>query len=130
MKKILLLVIGILIIAVLILGGTFYWKNFRGVWSSIKKPSQKIEDLLPFSGDDSKVNDNEKSFENSGCIKTGCSGQICSDKDILTTCEFKPEYACYKNTECKRQSNGQCGFTPTKELQECLEKNKENNADN
>lgn len=54
------------------------------------------------------------------CIKTGCSGQVCSDEEVVTTCEYRPEYDCYKQARCERQANGQCGFTPTKELTECL----------
>ena len=54
------------------------------------------------------------------CIKTGCSNQICSDHDVITTCEYKPEYECYKKATCERQANGDCGFTKTKELTDCL----------
>lgn len=54
------------------------------------------------------------------CMKTGCSGQVCSDEEVVTTCEYRPEYDCYKTARCERQANGQCGFTPTKELTECL----------
>ena len=56
----------------------------------------------------------------SACKATGCSGQICSDQDVITTCEYSPEYACYKNARCERQENGQCGWTPTEELVACL----------
>ena len=54
------------------------------------------------------------------CIKTGCSGQVCSDEEVVTTCEFRPEYECYKTARCERQANGQCGFTQTRELTTCL----------
>jgi hypothetical protein len=54
------------------------------------------------------------------CIKTGCSGQVCSDHSVITTCEWRPEYACYQKAECKRQSNGNCGFTKTPGLTSCL----------
>lgn len=54
------------------------------------------------------------------CKKTGCSSQICSDEDVVTTCEFRPEYECYRRAACERQRNGQCGFTMTRELSECL----------
>jgi hypothetical protein len=54
------------------------------------------------------------------CIKTGCSSQVCSDHNVITTCEWRPEYACYQKAECKRQSNGNCGFTKTPELTTCL----------
>ena len=54
------------------------------------------------------------------CIKTGCSGQICSDDDIITTCEFREEYACYKTAVCERGQDGKCGWRDTKELSMCL----------
>jgi hypothetical protein len=57
------------------------------------------------------------------CFVGGCSGQICSDKpDVITTCEWKPEYACYKKFgKCEIQINNQCGWTMTEELKKCLE---------
>ena len=54
------------------------------------------------------------------CIKTGCSSQICADHNVVSTCEFRPEYACYQKATCARQSDGNCGFTKTPELTECL----------
>lgn len=54
------------------------------------------------------------------CIKTGCSSQICSDHNVISTCEFRPEYACYQKATCERQRDGNCGFTKTPELTECL----------
>jgi hypothetical protein len=54
------------------------------------------------------------------CFKTGCSSQVCSDHTMVTTCEFRPEYACYQKAVCERQTDGNCGFTKTRELTECL----------
>ena len=54
------------------------------------------------------------------CIKTGCSSQICSDKTVISTCEWRPEYACYQKAACERQREGNCGFTKTTELTACL----------
>jgi hypothetical protein len=56
------------------------------------------------------------------CMKTGCSGQICSDEEVVTTCEYRTEYECYKKAKCERQANGECGFTKTPELTSCLNK--------
>jgi eight-cysteine-cluster-containing protein len=55
------------------------------------------------------------------CLVGGCSGQVCSDTEVITTCEFRQEYACYRDAECKRQASGECGWTETAELQACLE---------
>ena len=54
------------------------------------------------------------------CRVAGCSGEICSDRDMVTTCEFRPEFACFRAARCERQTGGQCGWTMTPELQACL----------
>lgn len=55
------------------------------------------------------------------CYVGGCSGQICSDREgVISTCEWREEYACYQNAICERQPDGQCGWTPTPELEACL----------
>lgn len=55
------------------------------------------------------------------CFTTGCSGQICADQDMMTTCEWKPEYACYKQFgKCELQAGGKCGWTPSADLTACL----------
>lgn len=58
-----------------------------------------------------------------GCIKAGCSGTICIESgadQLMTTCEMKPEYACYQGAECKVQSSGKCGWTIDERLEKCL----------
>jgi eight-cysteine-cluster-containing protein len=57
------------------------------------------------------------------CIRTGCSGQVCADEEVVTTCEYRTEYECYKKAKCERQTNGECGFTDTPELRRCLKRN-------
>jgi len=54
------------------------------------------------------------------CRPTGCSGIVCSDEDVITTCEYRPEYACYQSATCARQPDGACGWTQTPELEACL----------
>lgn len=54
------------------------------------------------------------------CRPTGCSRQICADIDVITTCEYREEYACYQSAVCERQSDGECGWTETLELEACL----------
>ncbi|HTK05063.1 MAG TPA: Gmad2 immunoglobulin-like domain-containing protein [Candidatus Eisenbacteria bacterium] len=54
------------------------------------------------------------------CKTSGCSGQICAEEEMVTDCLFKPEYACYKEAECARQSDGNCGWTQTAQLTACL----------
>lgn len=54
------------------------------------------------------------------CRATGCSGQICADEDRFSTCEYRPEYACYQAAACAVQADGECGWTQTPELDACL----------
>lgn len=61
----------------------------------------------------------------SNCIISGCNGEICQDKDkkpTMTICVYKPEYECYKQAICEVQEDGNCGWTETKEFQECINK--------
>ena len=60
------------------------------------------------------------------CFKTGCSSQVCAERDVITTCEFRPEYACYQKAMCERQRSGECGFTQTAELTACLARARRN----
>lgn len=55
------------------------------------------------------------------CKPTGCSGQICSDEDVASTCEYREEYACYKTAACERQPDGECGWTETASLRSCIQ---------
>jgi hypothetical protein len=66
------------------------------------------------------VRDKPDSASMKPCIKTGCSSQVCSDENVITTCEYRPEYACYQKAACERQQDGNCGFTKTPELTACL----------
>jgi eight-cysteine-cluster-containing protein len=54
------------------------------------------------------------------CMVTGCSGQVCANQPVYTTCEWRDEYACYDDAICTVQANGQCGWTQTPELLACL----------
>lgn len=58
----------------------------------------------------------------SDCVKSGCSGTVCVEpgKEVVTTCEYKAEYACYRDAKCERQGDGACGWTQTPELTSCL----------
>jgi hypothetical protein len=56
------------------------------------------------------------------CHVGGCSSQVCSERQgIITTCEFKAEYACYHSATCERQDSGKCGWTQTPELTSCID---------
>ena len=62
-------------------------------------------------------------IDTSGCKKAGCSSQLCvssDEKDVITTCEWKDEYACYQKAKCEKQENGKCGFVQDEEFTDCL----------
>lgn len=53
------------------------------------------------------------------CVVSGCSGQVCADAGVITTCEWRQEYACYRDAICERTSDG-CAWRMTPELRACL----------
>lgn len=64
------------------------------------------------------------SDEERACRTDGCSGELCLDADAegrATICIWRPEYACYASATCEPQADGHCGWTPTPELEGCLE---------
>jgi hypothetical protein len=58
------------------------------------------------------------------CVVGGCSSQVCTEdtgEPIITTCEFRPEYACLRESRCERQPDGACGWTPRAAYQLCID---------
>ena len=68
---------------------------------------------------------NNKSIEKFTCIRTGCNGNICSDRPVMTPCDWKCEYGCYKNADCVN-INGKCQFIKTGKFNDCLKLCKDN----
>jgi hypothetical protein len=54
------------------------------------------------------------------CVVSGCSSEICSDSEVMSTCQFRPEYACYAKARCERLSSGVCGWNKTPEYKACI----------
>jgi eight-cysteine-cluster-containing protein len=83
----------------------------------------RTKDGVLFVEEVAEIPENEGIVSN-GCAVAGCSGQLCVSEEeaptIVTTCEFREEYACYREAACEPQPNGKCGWTPTSELQQCL----------
>jgi S-layer homology domain len=66
------------------------------------------------------------SASSAGCVVGGCSGQLCVEAgldDVVSTCEWRNEYACYQTAVCARQANGLCGWSQTVQLRACLQQN-------
>jgi Cys-rich repeat protein len=61
----------------------------------------------------------------SGCIVTGCSGEICAPYPVSSSCVWLPEYECliYSSCEALTTADGQqtCGWTQPPAYLECLE---------
>lgn len=77
-----------------------------------------------------KASDDELQSEcmtDDDCITGGCSGTICQSKDaepIFTTCEYLPEYACYKEINCGCKE-GKCQWDKTAEFDKCVREARE-----
>jgi hypothetical protein len=56
------------------------------------------------------------------CEVGGCSGTACTEpgRQVMTTCEYRAEYACYQSASCERQTDGTCGWTQSPDLVACL----------
>lgn len=61
--------------------------------------------------------------EPGSCVRTGCSGQVCADTDVATTCEWAPWYQCYRAAICGRSSAGTCEWQRTDEFVRCMTEN-------
>jgi eight-cysteine-cluster-containing protein len=62
-------------------------------------------------------------FSGLGCVRDGCSRTICrgeEEEPMMTTCEWREVYSCYRTARCERQSNGRCGFTQTSQSSACF----------
>jgi len=64
----------------------------------------------------------EECKSNDDCVRSGCSGIICKPKTaktIFTTCEFLPEYECYRLIGCVC-IDGKCQWNITEEFNACI----------
>ena len=89
--------------------------------SGLPEHDDSLEMPIKFGAKAPVVEEDDEGRERDGCIITGCSGQVCADHDVVTTCELKPEYACYQDAVCERQSDKQCGWTLTAAIGRCLQ---------
>jgi hypothetical protein len=79
-------------------------------------PPLNDNEMPPWSVD---INET-RPIDGDACFVGGCSSQICSDNpDMMSTCEWREEYACYQSATCERQADGICGWTQTESLQAC-----------
>jgi hypothetical protein len=109
---------------------------FQAILDNLNTAARKISTPLPINDDGTSPTEPDPQNPGatptpaslnrstiSSCVVAGCSSHLCVDAsqaDIITTCEFKWEYQCYRSATCEVQTNGQCGWTMTPELQTCL----------
>ena len=55
-----------------------------------------------------------------GCIISGCNREICAEEEMSSICVYNEKFACYKTAVCETQMDGNCGWTMTADLKECL----------
>lgn len=65
---------------------------------------------------------NNYNYNTGACYVGGCSQELCTDQpNAVSACTYSPQASCFKqNSMCTRQSNGQCGWTQTSGLLQCL----------
>ncbi|MDX1920381.1 MAG: hypothetical protein SFU25_06560 [Candidatus Caenarcaniphilales bacterium] len=83
----------------------------------LPSPNQKIQEQYLKT----QVN-TTKEKPSGSCKRGGCSGHLCIEagNEGISTCEWREEYACYRNATCDRQANGLCGWTMDEDLKGCL----------
>jgi len=98
-----------------IVAGYRYWWWQNGSWNKGRAATQFFTKVTPEGATPTPTPDKP-------CYVGGCSGQVCSDQEgAISTCEWRPEYACYDTAICAVQEDGECGWSPTLELNACLE---------
>lgn len=55
------------------------------------------------------------------CVISGCSGQICAEEAMPSTCEWVCEYGCYQFADCEVQADNACGWTGNEEFDACMD---------
>lgn len=115
-----------LIVAVLLVGGVIItYKETTGSLSDTRVTATSTSEVSSSSTEQYKEESGQpnqpETPQQGTCYIGGCSGQLCGDEpDMMSTCEYKEEYSCYKDARCERQSSGACGWTETQELKICL----------
>ncbi len=77
----------------------------------------ELEEIVEISEEETEI------VENSGekiCVVSGCNGEICAEENFDSVCIAKKEYQCYKSATCEVQEDGECGWTQSLELIDCL----------
>ena len=61
------------------------------------------------------------SAKTSACRVTGCSSEVCAAEDVVTDCNYLPEYDCLKHSVCGTYGpSGTCAWKDSQAYQNCL----------
>jgi eight-cysteine-cluster-containing protein len=54
-------------------------------------------------------------------MRSGCAGEVCANREVVTTCIFLPEHACFQEdfASCVCFA-GQCQWEQSIELLQCI----------
>lgn len=117
--KMYFLLTGLFFFFILLFGGSFFW---------FSQPQEE-----PIVVEKEREEDNGLILETPSCGVSGCNGELCVNFDQrgiedTSSCVFKEEYTCYKEALCERQESGECAWTMTESLSQCLGQVKEKNS--
>lgn len=93
------------------------WENVVLVFEGKSKKNNTLIVYLP-------VELYRGAFVGAGCRITGCFYEKCVDQGFVESgeCNFSNEFVCYRQNfaRCEKQIGGQCGWSDTPELAQCI----------
>lgn len=119
-----------IIIAGCILGGVMYYVAMQDTSDQVVNNSNVSKDIAIV--DESESPEENTPTEpltsycenNDDCIAWGCSGHLCGAlsevSNLVTTCEYRAEYACTQFSQCGCFA-GTCMWEQTTEYTECID---------
>ena len=90
---------------------------------TIEEIDEEMEEEVVEEGEPAGAPSSAECSVDSDCAVAGCSSQMCVPKalsDIVTTCEYLPEYDCLSLTTCGCHG-GECGWDQNQEYLKCLD---------
>lgn len=126
------IVLSLCILAIFV-GYVYYYTNYTSFAGasrpdmltipSSQKAGEESQRTAATGGNITNVTNTTQCISNNDCAIGGCSSQLCGKKgiieNIITTCEWKEEYACYRLTQCQCIQN-KCQWNQTSEFIQCL----------
>ena len=96
-----------------------------GIWRLRYEVGAGCDSAAPLDAEHCKhlqtITSNEFQVIANGCVVTGCSGELCADRETPSPCIWRAEYACYRDAVCGRFGPADaCAWEPTDELAACL----------